>query len=101
MPPVLASPVAWGDVPGWISAGATVLGLIAAGLAAWFVKGQLDVMKEQAARDRKRAEHDREEIAHQRAEWAEADRLRARAQAKQIDVSPGAHIVEMSGIEPA
>lgn len=104
--------VAWGDVPGWVSAIAAILALAAAAVAAWYVhkqygtmkdqydamknqgvvmSGQLDVMKEQAAADR-------EVIDRQRVEWAEADRIRARDQAARIDVTPEKHPADLPGV---
>lgn len=89
--------VAWGDVPSWVSATATTLGLIAAGIAAWFVRGQLNVMKEQATRERV-------EFERQRLELIEGERIRARAQAELIDVLPSQRHADLgvthSGIFP-
>ncbi len=80
--------VALGDLPGWIGAVSTFLGLIAAGFAAWYVRGQLIEMRRQA-------DANGEELARQRTEWAEADRVRARAQAEQIDIMPESRLADL------
>lgn len=98
VPTVRTAAVSWGDVPGWVSAIAAMLALAAAVAAALYVKRQFEVMRDQ--RDvmnnqldvmREQATADRDEIARQRAELAEGDRLRARAQAEQVDAKPGRH----------
>lgn len=103
--PSLIAAVAWGDVPGWVSAIAAILALAAAVAAALYVRSQyivmrdqrdvmnsqLDVMKEQAAADR-------DEIARQRTELTEGDRVRARVQANLIDFIPARTIAELSGL---
>jgi hypothetical protein len=86
-----AASVAWGDVPGWIGAISTMLGLIAAGIAAWYVRGQLIEMRRQT-------EANGEELDRQRVEWAEADRVRARAQAEQIDIIPELRLADLPSV---
>jgi hypothetical protein len=83
--------VALGDLPGWIGALSTFLGLVAAGFAAWYVRGQLIEMRRQA-------DANGEELARQRIEWAETDRIRARDQAVRIDVAPEKHPADLPGI---
>jgi hypothetical protein len=95
-----AAAVNMGDVPTWIGGVSAALGLIAASIAAVFVKRQFDVLKDQLGVMKEQAAADREEVARQRADLAEAEQLRARAQAEQIDVTPGRHYAELQGINP-
>lgn len=99
-PAVAVDLVNWGDVPSWIGACATVLGLAAAIVAAVFVKGQLDAMKAQLRMAEEQAGVDRAELERQRSEQEASERLRARTQAEQVDVIPGSAPATLPGINP-
>lgn len=56
-----ASSLGMGDLPTWIGAAGTVLGVVAAAIAAYFVYGQLSELREQARLQRKASkDHERE-----------------------------------------
>lgn len=82
-----------GDLPTWVGAVGTVLGVIAAAVAAYFVYGQLSELREQARLQRKASEdHEREleDIREVQAKQLELINLeiadRRSAQAQQVKV---------------
>jgi hypothetical protein len=78
--------VDWGDVPTWVGSIGTFLLVLFAGIAARWAAKQLKEMQDQTKSIREANDENREELKRLRARQDEADRVRARAQAGEINV---------------